>query len=148
LTARPLDGETCWRANYDVDFEAERAGRFSHKDLLIYNYEDTFLGPLTKPEVEALHDEHVGVSRRRIDVLVLRDPFNLFASRIKGGLGEVSHAVALRIWRQHAGEFLGRRTLSVNPLVPINFNRWACDADYRARTADALGMKFTDAGFE
>src|SRR5690606_4426439 len=91
-TARPLEGHSSWRANYELDFEAERAGRFSQKSLLIYNYEDTFLGPLTRPEFEARHDEYVGRSARRLDVLVLRDPFNLFASRIKSGYGDVSHA--------------------------------------------------------
>lgn len=148
VSARPLDGETCWRANYDLDYEAELAGRLSRKDLLIYNFEDTFVGPLGRADVEQRHDADVGRSARRIDVLVLRDPFNLFASRIKSGYGSVSHAVAFRIWKQHAAEFLRRRHLKLNPVVPISFNRWACDRAYREQIAAALGMPFTDDGFE
>src|SRR5215218_6037913 len=45
-----------WRASYpDFEIEAERAGRLSRKDLLIHSYEDTFLGPLKKPQYEARH---------------------------------------------------------------------------------------------
>jgi hypothetical protein len=149
VTARPLEEHTRWRANYDLDYEAELAGRFSRKDLLIYNYEDTFLGPLSRPDIERRHDEYVGRSAQRIDVLVLRDPFNLFASRIKSGYGSVSHDTALRIWKQHAAEFIKSRSrLSVNPRVLINFNRWSSDAQYRERAAESLGIDFTDAGFE
>jgi hypothetical protein len=148
-TARPLEGHTRWRANYELDYDAELARRFSRKDLLLYNYEDTFLGPLSRAEVERRHDDYVGPSAKRIDVLVLRDPFNLFASRIKSGYGSVSHETALRIWKQHAGEFVrSRSSLSVNPRVLINFNRWSSDVRYRERTAESLGVEFTDAGFE
>lgn len=149
VTARPLEGTRSWRANYDLDYAAEQAGRFSRKSLLLYNYEDTFLGPLVRSEAEALHDAYVGASARRFDVLVLRDPFNLFASRIRSGLGEVSHAVALRIWKQHASEFLkSRGCLHRHPRVLISFNRWASDPLYRRQIAEALGIRFTDAGFE
>jgi hypothetical protein len=149
-TCRPLDEEDAgYRTSYaEFDIDAERAGRFSRKDLLIHHYEDTFLRPLARPEAEAMHDEWVGASGNRIDVLVLRDPFNLFASRRKSGYGGVSGTTAMKMWKQHAREFLGLRNLLTNRRVLVNYNRWAGDPAYRCETARALGMQFTDAGFE
>jgi hypothetical protein len=149
-TCRPLDEGVSWRASFaEFDIEAERGGRFSRKDLLIYNHEDTFLKPLVRPEAETRRDEWVGASASRVDVLVLRDPFNLFASRLKKGCGSVSNETAMRIWKQHAREFLARsRVLKGHPLVLISYNRWACEQAYRRHTAEALDMPFTDAGFE
>src|SRR4051794_12463101 len=87
VSARPRTPELPgWRASYEgFEIEAERAGRLSRKDLLIHSYEDTFLGPFKKPEIEARHDAEVGSSGRRIDMLILRDPRNLFASRLASG---------------------------------------------------------------
>src|SRR3954463_829192 len=61
VSARPLTPELPgWRASYeDFEIEAERAGRFSRKDLLIHSYEDTFLGPFKKAANEVRHDADV-----------------------------------------------------------------------------------------
>src|SRR3954447_26457911 len=87
LSARPRTPELPpWRALYpDFDIEAERAGLLTRKDLLLHSYEDTFLGPFKKAENEDRHDEWLGRSGRRVDLLILRDPRNLFASRLASG---------------------------------------------------------------
>ena len=99
-----------WRAPYaGFEVEAEREGRLTRKDLLIHSYEDTFLGPFRNPGNEARRASWVGRSRRRIDLLVLRDARNLFASRLASGYGWLDDEVVSRIWAQHAREFLGLR---------------------------------------
>jgi hypothetical protein len=58
----------------------------------------------------------------------------------------VSPRVALRIWKQHAREFLGIRRYLNNPTVVINYNAWTSDPAYRRTIAARLGLIFTDAG--
>lgn len=58
---------------------------------------------------EHRHDADVSRSARRLEVLILRDPLNLFASRLASGIGDVSEQTAVRVWMQHARAFIGDR---------------------------------------
>lgn len=146
-TARPLADRRRFIVNYaPFDAAAEARGELSRKDLLVYSYEDCFLGTVASGTFEDRHDEWVGRTLRRTDVLILRDPYNLFASRIQAGIGEVSDGVAMRIWKQHAREFLGDRRYLNQRRVLVNYNRWAAERAYRSRVAAALHLEFTDAG--
>ena len=151
LTPRPVapgDGERGY-ANYsDFDLESERRGVFSRKDWLVFSHEDDFLGNACAESFERRHDEFVGPSARRRDVLILRDPFNLFASRRRAGYGTVSEATAVRIWKQHAREFLRRTRWLRREPVFVSYNRWVTDPSYRRRLAEDLGLEFTDAGVD
>lgn len=147
VSARPLNHGPRHLANYDIDLDAEQQGLFSRKDCLLHSYEDCFLGMLCSRSAVAHHDDWVGPSGRRTDILILRDPFNLFASRRKAGFGSVTPHTARRIWRQHAREFLGIRRHLGPDKVCISYNRWVTDATYRRDVADQLGLEFTDAGF-
>ena len=146
LSARPLAPDRPGHlATFDgFDLAAEREGRLSRKELLVHSYEDTFLGPFKKPANEALLGAAVGRSARRIDLLILRDPWNLFASRLASGYGWLDDELVARVWCQHAREFLGlRRNLRQERLM-LSYNDWATDADYRRRVAEALGLRFDD----
>lgn len=157
-TARPLDQEKVYRVNYeDFDLKSEKRGNFSQKDYLIHSYEDCFLGMLNSRIFEEQHDAFVGPSHRRVDILILRDPFNLFASRKKSGLFDrqkelsskpVSPLTAVRIWKQHAKEAIGERQYLRHDRLFINYNWWACDSAYRKDIATALGINFTDLGIQ
>jgi hypothetical protein len=146
FTARPRTPELPgWRAPYEgFEIEAERAGRQSRKDLLVHSYEDTFLGPFKKPENEARHDEWVGASRRRVDLLILRDPRNLFASRLASGYGWLEDHLVARVWAQHAREFLGLRRNLRRERLMVSYNEWVSSAAYRRCVAQALGLEFDD----
>jgi hypothetical protein len=146
VSTRPLTPELPgWRASYgDFEIEAERAGRFSRKDLLIHSYEDTFLGPFKKAANEVRHDADVGGSTRRLDLLVLRDPRNLFASRIASGYGWLEDAMVSRVWSQHAREFLGLQHNLRQERLLVSYNDWVASAAYRRRLAGALGLEFDD----
>lgn len=145
-SARPRTPELPgWRALYeDFDVEAERDGRLTWKDLLIHSYEDTFLGPFEKPENEGRHDEWVGRSARRIDLLILRDPRNLFASRLASGYGWLKDELVSRIWSQHAREFLGLRRNLRQERMMVSYNGWVSSPAYRRELAEALGLEFDD----
>ncbi len=57
------------------------------KDVLMYSYEDINLVDLLEREFPYDRENVLGKSERRIDVLIMRDVFNLFASRLikRGG---------------------------------------------------------------
>lgn len=158
FTARPLEQDKTYRVNYqDFDLEAERRGDFSKKDYLIHSYEDCFLGMLNNKAFDEQHDSFLGPSRRKEDIIILRDPFNLFASRKKSGLFNrkkgaknkpVTPLTAVRIWKQHAREAIGEKKYLRHKRTFINYNLWTYDYGYRKNIAAALGLHFTDTGIE
>lgn len=87
--------------------------------------------------------------KERKDVLLIRDPFNLFASRISMGRGGhtsfcKNHAedyfrASIVLWKQHAREFLGD-TNYLPGHVGIFYDRWLIDAGYRRDIAYRLGV--------
>lgn len=147
-SARPLDSGAPYRVNYaGFDIERERAGAFSRKDYLIHSYEDSFLRHVCSDYFENHHDAFVGRSARRTDVIVLRDPFNLFASRRMIGAA-LTERTANMMWKQHAREFTdGPRYLKHDSIL-VNYNRWAACETYRRELAERLGLAFTDAGID
>ena len=148
ITCRPLASGRRAIANYrPFHLRRERDGQLSPKDWLIYSYEDCFLTMVDSEEFEQHHDQYVGTSARRLDVLILRDPFNLFASRIQAGFGGVTAKTTVRIWKQHARQFLGQRKYLSQPVVPLSYNRWSSCREYRREIAAKLGLQFSDRGF-
>lgn len=148
-SARPMsDGRSIETNIETLDIDAERAGRWSEKDLLLYSYEDCFLGMIASPRYERRRDAMVGRSGRRRDILILRDPFNLFASRRKKGGAHISDQTAMRIWKQHARQFLKMRRYLPSDTITINYNAWAGDVAYRRRLAADLDITFSDAAFD
>lgn len=115
------------------------------RDVLIHTYEDT---PLERAD-ETAKGSLFGRSDSFRDVLVVRDPLNLFASRLQRwkrltGISDRQKLVAL--WKQHAGEALGRTSRLGPGTVVANFTRWAGDGAYRRELAAALGLRFSDDG--
>jgi hypothetical protein len=145
-SARPMlesapDGPfaSVWLADSGDPPPVERAA-------LVHSYEDCFLRHAFSSEFEERHDEWVGPSRKRRDVIILRDPFNLFASRLRAfGEDWIDHT-ARRIWKQHARPFLGKPHPGPRDPVLINFNRWAASEEERRRIASELGLEFNDEG--
>lgn len=148
-TARPIVDDICFRANYDgFDLAAEQRGVFSQKDHLVYSYEDCFLGMACGDAFESRRESFVGPSERQTDIVILRDPFNLFASRRRASYVTAPLYTARRVWKQHAREIVtGGRCLK-GERVFVRYNDWARDRTYRREIADALGIAFTDAGVE
>lgn len=132
----------------------EEKGDFQKKDYLIYSYEDTFLGPLVHRSFKKQRENWLGNSENRKDILLIRDPFNLFASRIKAGFlltdkphrrEQISWKVLKRIYKQHAREFLGEKKYLGNA-VKINYNDWVANKHYRETISEQLEIPFSDEG--
>jgi hypothetical protein len=159
FTSRPLspDGSSYLTNIAGFDLEKEQQGSMSRKDFLIYNHEDSFLGSLNSATQQKARTQWLGQSKIQKDILILRDPFNLFASRIKAGLikGHYTHHGAKpisiltlrRIYKQHAQEFLGNRKNLKNKIL-VNFNLWTNNKDYRENLARQLDIPFRDSGFK
>ena len=129
-------------------YRQQAIGNFTDKDCLIYSYEDHDLAAIASPKFEQRHDLYLGHSHQRYDVLILRDPFNLFASRFKQGYLEVSAPgkTMVDLWLDYAKEFLHETQRLNQCKVCVNYNQWASDRNYRAAIAAQLGLEFTDAG--
>lgn len=146
--ARPLGTGLPYVANYCCfDWDKERAGKFSAKDYLLHSYEDCFLGMFRHGPWEEQHDVWVGPSASRRDILILRDPFNLFASRLKAGFGRIPPQTVVRMWKQHARQYLGLRSYLPNRTVVISYNRWFSERSYRRQVIEQLGLRFSDRNF-
>ncbi|NEN90938.1 MAG: hypothetical protein F6K48_19295 [Okeania sp. SIO3H1] len=139
---------------------------FVKKDCLIRSYEDYTLQEITNWIFESKHDLYFGKSGTRYEVLILRDPFNLFASRLKNRLqkeknnlylGESSYGnnfLSVRnpnktvadLWINYAKEYLGETNYLKQNKICINYNQWFTDVEYRRNIADKLQMEFSDVG--
>lgn len=92
------------------------------------------------------------------NILILRDPCNLFASRIrKASLVKKDTPVypkcmglemnrVVELWKSYAREYLGL-TNHLENRVCIYFNSWFSNRDYRQSISRKLNMEFTDSGF-
>ncbi|MCB1078390.1 MAG: hypothetical protein KDM63_00155 [Verrucomicrobiae bacterium] len=125
------------------------------KDLLVLAYEDERLVHLRgNPPDEGLY----GRSDKIRDILLLRDPFNTFASRLHLRRQQPKNAFTKnfllpdvegntllpRRWKFLAQEFLGRTNHLANNKLVINFNRWTADPKYRQQLCEALDVPFRD----
>jgi hypothetical protein len=119
-----------------------------------------FPGDIDKPMLEVVSCEdvplrvmHMLQSPRRT-LFMLRDPYNLFASRLKmvrdqaaQRRADLAKALAVKpaMWKEYAREYVEPRVLPY--AIRLSFNRWYEDVDYRKEIAERLEMPFTDRGF-
>ena len=143
--AAPID-ELCQHG-----YGREVAGSFSAKQLLIYNYEDQPLTRICSDYCEQNHDKWLGISHTRFDVLIVRDPFNLLASRLRMGsaLSGIKDYDRVKVlWKEYAREYLSMtRVLGGRPIL-VNFNEWFLSRTYRCELARTLNLVFSDAGVD
>jgi len=127
----------------------EAKGEFTKKDCLIYSYEDHALNQIASVSFEKKHDIYLGKTLKRYDLIILRDPFNLLASRFKSGFMEVKvHETVLELWISYAQEYLGETQYLKNKKICVNYNNWFTDINYRKQIASQLKLKFDDSGID
>lgn len=126
----------------------ESQGHFQKKKCLILSYEDYPLARVASPNIERKHDLYVGKSAERFDVLILRDPYNLIASRLRSNKAQVKSITQniVDIWIDYAKEFLGETNYLSQTKVFINYNKWFSDKDTRKLIAQQLKLNFSDLG--
>lgn len=132
----------------------------SLKNLLVYNFEDINLEQ-SLPNQDKL-DQLKGISGKLHTFLLLRDPYNLFASRLqlrrRDPLNEFTLKVApptiegiqwqQKMWIQYAKEFLTKTCYLGKNVVPVSYNRWLLDCDYRKSLAEEVGCAYHEEGFK
>jgi hypothetical protein len=138
-------------SNSDVE-----AVRRAHKDLLIYSYEDDLSRMRQGATLtDAIHDaafeeqriRYVGESEHRMNVIVLRDPFNFFASRLRrlGALTGTKDVEAIKeSWKLMAKRALRMRRDFAGEEFWISYNSWVSDEKYRRRLSMRLFGQFSD----
>lgn len=129
-------------------YRRQSRGEYIQRDCLLYSYEDWGLEKITHSRFERHHDLYLGRSQKRYDVLILRDPFNLMASRLKNNYMPVKskRRTAMELWLQYAKEFVGETQYLRHNRICINYNRWFEDEAYRQQLADTFEISFSDAG--
>jgi len=130
----------------------------SSKDVLIYSYEDDrrklvdgmpFLRGVYSKEFEARRGEYLGESERFLDVVVVRDPYNLLASRIKRidkltGINDVQLIIEfIKEILYEAIMFEEEKDPKSKKLI-IKYNQWFSDKNYRRFLSEKIGGKFND----
>ncbi len=137
----------------DFDYRAEAAGDHAVKDLMIYNYEDRSLAQVDTAAFRRHRAAWVGTSAHRRDLIIVRDPLNLVASRLKKFLPRIKNRkrwyrrMTMDLWLEHARAALGEPQGFEDPII-INYNRFVADPAARAEAAHALGFEASDAALE
>ncbi len=134
---------------WTIEHYKKEAKILTPKKYLLYSYEDYPLSEIFHQDFEKKHDLYLGKSKKRYDLLILRDPFNLFASRFKKDMMNVHdpNGDFVEYWLDYAKEFLGETNYLKHNKICINYNIWNKDRDYREEIALKLGLEFTDKGF-
>lgn len=137
---------------YKSAFNHETKLRLPVKNpLIMYNHEEIKLSEL---KTDQDFYSNYWKQRKIVDIVVIRDPFNCFASRMKANWkwdnrfneSESNRQKTIDIWKDHAKECLNI-TNNFPDKVVVNYNQWILDRSYRMELARILGVNFTDAGF-
>ena len=125
-------------------------------DLIVYSYENdtrkmesdvSFLESAHDPKWENTKTRFLEVSEYSYDVIILRDPFNFFASRLvkKSDLtGEKNDKKVVADWKELASEAMKWIALDRPNKIVILYNFWFSDKFYRKRICALMGGRFTD----
>ena len=122
------------------------------KDRKVFETRETHAGYPQNWMICSYEDRDLNAFRYRANaryILLLRDPFNLFASRMRrkepgfgGAEAPERRERVLRLWCQYAERFA-----SHDPkFVRVVYDRWKDNPAYRRQLAEQLGLRFTDAG--
>lgn len=143
-------GISPWEKSWGISYphfpywplDRDASGALVQKGLVVYSYENR---SLLQVETDKPHvSKYIGRSLEDRAVVILRDPYNTFASWLKRDTPVTPDIVSL--WKAYAQEFLGRTQVLSQPKMFINFNAWFANASYRQQLACQLGLTFTDKG--
>jgi len=133
---------------------ADRCGNIQSRKGVIYNYEDRDLNLIFSAEFLKLKHLYLGRSKHNYNLIVIRDPRNCFASRLewldKLESPTIPHPrnvegrkMLAERWKQYAKEYLGITQIIPNK-IPVSYDQWFLDEDYRRQISAKLGLEFND----
>jgi hypothetical protein len=122
------------------------------KEMIVCCFEDKDFDKIYSDYFLEHKSNWFGDSEQFFNTLVIRDPFNHFASKATYNRSRLhrhkSQSFATRMWKQHAKEYLGYTNYLPKNKICINFNKWVEDKEYRKNIAEQIGLNFTDEGRE
>ena len=119
-------------------------------DILIVNYEDW---PLSEKLMISSEGNNISADEV-VNILLLRDPLNLFASRYFFWARMPKNAERWQwddygLWLNHAAHFQSSSTaFKARKLVSVNFNEWISDKNVRIELAARLKLDFRDTALQ
>tara|TARA_Y100000588_G_scaffold310177_1_gene335560 strand:+ start:883 stop:1782 length:900 start_codon:yes stop_codon:yes gene_type:complete len=141
------DGHIAWKKETKLNIPYSASLK---KFTDYYSIENILPSTISKFDIQELKKRKVGFELSNYDViLILRDPFNLIASRLQNQRKNKSYVLEVpELWKKYAQEFLGQTNyLSKFPkIININYNHWFSSIEYRRSISNQLGLKFTDKG--
>lgn len=142
----------CWAGDHRyINWTGEIRGRHAKKGTLIHNYEDGNIHQYSETITCEQETAWIGESTRKSTILVLRDPYNLFASRLKwilglGGKPATEDLESFRsLWKLYAREVLGI-TQWLGTAIHVRYNDWFRSGIYRDEVARQIGFVNGDIG--
>ncbi|MEM9523554.1 MAG: hypothetical protein AAF982_06110 [Pseudomonadota bacterium] len=119
-------------AEYTEAMGIRRYRKFEKTALLVRSYEDFTLAEFDQKEPQ----KYYGPSQTAFEAIIIRDPLNLFASRVKSGkTGTKSGMSQIALYLDH---FRGHQDRP--DLIAMQYNRWLMDQAYRDELLVALGL--------
>lgn len=136
-----------------LEIEKEQQGEFSKKTLLIHNYEDKTPLDVFSPSFSSEREKWLGRSKILNNIIILRDPFNNFASKYRWAKEGTQWQPSLDSlkqlpskWKIHAKEFLNETNYIQENKICISYNQWFTDETYREELAKKLQLSTIDKG--
>lgn len=129
---------------------------------VIYRMQDNFFksGPYLNDEFLDKQYDKIGKPLNAYNLLILRDPYNLFASSLKkkknwinsgrskpGDRYDVSTETWISVWKRFAKEFIGETEhlkMRNREKICVSFDKWFLDKEYRESISKSLNLEFTD----
>lgn len=140
-----------------LDDQAETESlRSEYKHLLIYSYEDDqgqmgskkdLLESVFDPEFERSRLGYLRNAEHSLDVLIIRDPFNFFASRLKKLdwlSGEKDLKLIAHNWKMLAQEAIQIENTPRPERLVVNFNQWLKEKKYRRILSEQMFGSYDD----
>ncbi|MDJ0661878.1 MAG: hypothetical protein QNJ42_20695 [Crocosphaera sp.] len=113
------------------------------KDCLIYSFEDIHISDMRLPRFYESAEKYIGSSKSKINIIILRDPFNLFASLLKSKMIKKNSQDGqkyISLYKTFALSYLQYLSMQDNDTIFINYNQWMSQEDYRIDIANKLGL--------
>ena len=141
-------------------YEAIHTKPLDEIDIRMVSFEDHILQYLVNPvKTRSLRGSVKIKAKSNFKLLLLRDPYNLSASRLmmKGENGRSMLHIAgyyhrimtpSDLWIEYAKEFLGKTNYLGQNKILVNYNKWIADVSYRKSLAHKLNLNFSDQAFD
>lgn len=110
------------------------------KEALIISFENKDIEKMTTM-LDERHDQLVGLSGEIFSFIIIRDPFNSFASIYKKW-GKKNLIRFVPMWKQYANMLIK----SEQNFGSILYNQWLIDESYRRKITEKLRIPFDDSG--